>query len=83
MIMCEPTRGIDVGAKAEIYRLIGGMAKNGKAVLLISSEIPEVVGMSDRVLVLHSGRVVGELMGDECTQEAVLRLATGGSVVGA
>ena len=83
MIMCEPTRGIDVGAKAEIYRLIGDMAQSGKAVLLISSEIPEVVGMSDRVLVMHSGRVVGELAGDECTQEAVMRLATGGSAVGA
>lgn len=83
MIMCEPTRGIDVGAKAEIYRLIGDMAQSGKAVLLISSEIPEVRGMSDRVLVMHSGRVVGELAGDGCTQEAVMRLATGGSAVGA
>ncbi len=83
MIMCEPTRGIDVGAKAEIYRLIGDMAQSGKAVLLISSEILEVVGMSDRVLVMHSGRVVGELTGDGRTQEAVMRLATGGSAVGA
>lgn len=83
MIMCEPTRGIDVGAKAEIYKLIGDMAQSGKAVVLISSEITEIVGMSDRVLVMHSGRVVGELEGDECTQEAVMRLATGGSAVGA
>ena len=83
MIMCEPTRGIDVGAKAEIYRLIGEMARNGKAVLLISSEIPEIVGMSDKVVVMHSGKVVGELTGAGCTQEAVLRLATGGSAVGA
>jgi ribose transport system ATP-binding protein len=83
MIMCEPTRGIDVGAKAEIYRLIGEMARNGKAVLLISSEIPEIVGMSDKVVVMHSGRVAGELTGAGCTQEAVLRLATGGSAVGA
>lgn len=73
----EPTRGIDVGAKQEIYKLINQLAEQGKAVIMISSEMPELLGMSDRVIVMHEGSVVGELSGAEATQEAVLKLASG------
>jgi len=82
IILCEPTRGIDVGAKVEIYRLMGLIASQGKAILLISSEVPEVVAMSDRVLVMHSGRLVCELPREEVTQELVMQYATGGSALG-
>jgi ribose transport system ATP-binding protein len=78
LIFDEPTRGIDVGAKAEIYRLINQLAAAGKAILMISSELPEVLGMSDRILVMHEGRLTGEI--DDvagATQEDVLRLAVG------
>lgn len=61
LILDEPTRGIDVGAKAEIYRLIATLAGEGMAVLMISSELPEVLGMSDRVLVMHEGQLMGTL----------------------
>lgn len=74
----EPTRGIDVGAKYEIYLLINALAAAGKAILLISSELPEVLGMSDRILVMHEGRVTGEITDVEhTTQEQVLKLAVG------
>ncbi len=73
----EPTRGIDVGAKQEIYRLMNELAEQGKAVVMISSEMPELLGMSDRVIVMHEGRVAGELAREEATQEAVLKLASG------
>ncbi|MGE5586334.1 MAG: sugar ABC transporter ATP-binding protein [Bacillota bacterium] len=82
IVLCEPTRGIDVGAKVEIYRLMGLMASQGKAILLISSEVPEVVAMSDRVLVMHSGRVVCDLPREEVSQEAVMQYATGGNALG-
>jgi ribose transport system ATP-binding protein len=78
LIFDEPTRGIDVGAKVEIYRLINQLAAAGKAILMISSELPEVLGMSDRILVMHEGRLTGEI--DDvagATQEDVLRLAVG------
>ncbi len=76
----EPTRGIDVGAKAEIWQLMRDLADQGKAVLMISSELPEVIGMSDRVVVMHRGRIVGEMAGGVATEEAVMMLATyGGS----
>ncbi|HEY9567869.1 MAG TPA: ABC transporter ATP-binding protein, partial [Thalassobaculum sp.] len=71
----EPTRGIDVGAKSEIYRLIDALARDGKAVVLISSELPEVLGMADRILVMCDGRITGELSGADATEEAVLALA--------
>lgn len=76
LLFDEPTRGIDVGAKVEIYRLINDVAAAGKAILLISSELPEVLGMSDRILVMHEGRLTGEIT-DVCraTQEEILRLA--------
>jgi ABC-type sugar transport system ATPase subunit len=72
----EPTRGIDVGAKYEIYTLINGLAAQGKAILLVSSELPEVLGMSDRVLVMHEGRVTGEIAEPaRATQQQVIELA--------
>lgn len=72
----EPTRGIDVGAKAEIYALMRALAARGKAVLMISSELPEILGMSDRILVMHDGRITGEIADARAaTQEDVLRLA--------
>ncbi len=74
-IFDEPTRGIDVGTKREIYRLIQGFAEEGKAILLISSELPEVLLMSDRVLVMRDGRVVGELSRADASEEAILRMA--------
>jgi ABC-type sugar transport system ATPase subunit len=72
----EPTRGIDIGAKHEIYLLINRLAKSGKAILMISSELPEVLGMSDRILVMHEGRITGEITEPaKATQEQVLALA--------
>ena len=77
VILDEPTRGVDVGAKAEIHRLIRELAAQGKAILLISSDLPEVLGLSDRILVLHAGRIAAEFMAEEATQEAVLLAASG------
>jgi ABC-type sugar transport system ATPase subunit len=78
LLLDEPTRGIDVGAKSEIYRLIDDLAKEGKAILLISSELEEVLSMSDRIVVMREGRVTGEFKRDEATQENVMTAATGG-----
>jgi ABC-type sugar transport system ATPase subunit len=78
LILEEPTRGIDVGARVEIYGLINRLAEAGKGVLIVSSDLPEVIGMSDRVLALHRGRVAGEWSRDEVSQELVLAAATGG-----
>ena len=77
LILDEPTRGIDVGAKAEIYRLIAYLASEGMAVIMISSELPEVLGMSDRVMVMHEGELMGTLDRSEATQERVMQLASG------
>jgi ABC-type sugar transport system ATPase subunit len=78
VIFDEPTRGIDVGAKYEIYQLINQLATQGKAILLISSELPEVLGMADRVLVMHEGRVTGEITDvARATQEQIMTLAVG------
>jgi rhamnose transport system ATP-binding protein len=77
LIVDEPTRGIDVGTKAEVHRLLSDLAGRGVAVLMISSELPEVLGMADRVLVMHEGRLTGELSRAEADEEAVMRLATG------
>ncbi|HET9599253.1 MAG TPA: sugar ABC transporter ATP-binding protein [Anaeromyxobacteraceae bacterium] len=71
LIMDEPTRGIDVGAKAEVHALMGALARRGLAIIMISSELPEVLGMSDRVLVMSQGRVVGAFARDEATPDAV------------
>ena len=73
----EPTRGIDVGAKQEIYKLMNQLAEAGKAIVMISSEMPELLGMSDRIIVMHEGSIVGELDKEQATQEEVLRLASG------
>ena len=78
IIFDEPTRGIDVGAKQEIYRLMEELAGQGVAILFVSSEMEEVLGMSDRALVMHEGRIAGELRRDELDEEAVMQLATGG-----
>jgi ABC-type sugar transport system ATPase subunit len=76
LIFDEPTRGIDVGAKYEIYLLINELARQGKAILMISSELPEVLGMSDRILVMHEGRVTGEIRNvAEATQEQIMEMA--------
>ncbi|PSJ30196.1 sugar ABC transporter ATP-binding protein [Streptosporangium nondiastaticum] len=75
LILDEPTRGIDVGAKVEIYRLVNELTAAGHAVLMISSDLPEVLGMSDRVLVMAQGRIAGELAGERATQDAVMELA--------
>ena len=78
LLLDEPTRGIDVGAKSEIYRLIDDLAKEGKAILLISSELEEVLSMSDRVVVMREGRITGEFGRSEANQEKVMTAATGG-----
>ena len=77
LIVDEPTRGIDVGTKAEVHRLMSDLAGRGIAVLMISSELPEVLGMADRILVMHEGRITGELSRGEADEESVIRLATG------
>jgi ribose transport system ATP-binding protein len=76
LIFDEPTRGIDVGAKEEIYRLLNDLAAQGKSIIMISSELPEVLRMAHRVLVMSEGRITGELSHDEATQERVMHLAT-------
>ena len=87
LILDEPTRGIDVGSKEQIYTLVRSLADNGTAVIVISSELVEVLGLSDRILVMADGRIVGELAHDDASEEAVLRLITRASrhevVVGA
>ncbi|MEZ4870579.1 MAG: sugar ABC transporter ATP-binding protein [Caldilineaceae bacterium] len=77
LILDEPTRGIDVGAKAEIHRLMCKLAQDGKAIIMISSELPEILGMSDRVLVMHEGSVGGIFERKDATQENIMRAATG------
>src|SRR5208337_2629949 len=76
LILDEPTRGIDVGAKAEIHRLMSELAAEGVAILMISSELPEVLGMSDRVLVMHEGRMTGIVDRAEATQVKIMELAS-------
>lgn len=83
LMIDEPTRGIDVGAKSEIHRLMSMLAQEGKAIIMVSSELPEVLGMSDRILVMHEGRISGELSREEASQESVMHLATGGDEVAA
>ena len=75
LILDEPTKGIDVGAKAEIYRMICDVAAQGVAVILVSSELPEIIGLSDRIVVMRNQRVAGELDGRTATEEQVLRYA--------
>nr|PZN53555.1 MAG: D-xylose ABC transporter ATP-binding protein [Chloroflexota bacterium] len=76
LIFDEPTRGIDVGAKSEIYKLLNELARNGKSIIMISSELPEILRMSHRIIVMCEGRITGELTAAEATQEKIMRLAT-------
>ncbi|MEH6943346.1 sugar ABC transporter ATP-binding protein [Bacillus sp. JJ722] len=78
LILDEPTRGVDVGAKREIYQLMNELTERGVAIIMVSSELPEILGMSDRILVVHEGRIAGELMKADATQEKIMTLATGG-----
>ena len=78
LIFDEPTRGIDVGAKGEIYKLMHALAARGVAIIMISSDMEEVLGVSDRIAVMHEGRISGFLGRDEFSEEAVMRLAVGG-----
>ena len=81
-IMDEPTRGIDIGAKAEIYKIMDTLAKRGKSIIMISSEMPELLGMSDRVIVMHEGRITGKFTREECNQEILMTCSVGGNVDG-
>ena len=78
LILDEPTRGVDVGAKREIYQLINELAERGVPIIIVSSDLPEVLGISDRIMVMHEGQIMGELSKEEATQEKVMQLATGG-----
>ncbi|MCC7023109.1 MAG: sugar ABC transporter ATP-binding protein, partial [Thermomicrobiales bacterium] len=77
LILDEPTRGIDVGAKAEVHALIARLAEEGVAILMISSELPEILGMSHRILVMRSGRIVADIPRADATEETILAAATG------
>jgi ribose transport system ATP-binding protein len=77
IVLDEPTRGVDVGAKAEIYVRMRELSRQGVGIVMVSSELPELLGMSDRILVFHEGRISGELEGAEATEQAVMHLATG------
>jgi putative xylitol transport system ATP-binding protein len=76
LLLDEPTRGIDVGAKREMYQFMSEFARDGRAVVMVSSEIPEVLGMSDRVVVFRRGRIAGELSGEELDQTNLAKLAS-------
>ena len=78
LILDEPTRGVDVGAKTEIYQIMDTVTKKGKAVILISSDLPEVIGMADRILIMNEGKIIKEVMKKDATQELVLAYASGG-----
>ena len=78
LILDEPTRGVDVGAKAEIYSIINDAAKQGMAVILVSSDLPEIINMCDSVCVMHEGHITGKLSRGELSQENIMKLATGG-----
>lgn len=78
LILDEPTRGVDVGAKREIYSLMNELTDRGVAIIMVSSELPEILGMSDRIIVVHEGRISGEINAAGATQEHIMTLATGG-----
>lgn len=80
IIFDEPTRGIDVGAKGEIYSLMNELVKQGKSILMISSELPEIIGMSDRIYVMRNRRIVKEIDGSEATQELIMSYAMEGAL---
>jgi len=81
LVLDEPTRGVDVGAKAEIYGIIDELAQTGVAVLVVSSELPEVLGLSDRIYVMAHGQISGEVSRAEATEESILALAMDESAV--
>ena len=83
LILDEPTQGVDVAAKAEIHRIIDELAGNGMAILMISSELPEILGMSDRIVVMHRGKLAGTVDRAAATQERILELALGHGLEGA
>ena len=76
LILDEPTRGVDVGAKAEIYGIMSDLAKNGTAIIMISSEMPELIAMSDRIVVMNEGHITGELQKDEINEVNIMKYAT-------
>ena len=78
LILDEPTRGVDVGAKAEIYSIMDRITKEGKSIILVSTDLPEMIGMSDRVIIMREGRRVLELRREELTQEKILAYESGG-----
>ena len=78
IILDEPTKGIDIGSKAAVHQFMSELVGQGLAVIMVSSELPEVIGMSDRILVIHEGKIAGELDHEEATQEKIITLATGG-----
>lgn len=78
-IFDEPTKGIDVGTKAEIYHLMEELVAQGKSIIMVSSELPEVIGMSDRIIIMHEGEITGEMMRSEFSEDALLNLALGGN----
>ena len=75
LILDEPTQGVDVGSKSEIHKLMVDLAERGLAIIMISSELPEILGMSDRIAVMHAGRISGVLSREEATQQKILTLA--------
>jgi ribose transport system ATP-binding protein len=77
LLMDEPTRGVDVGAKSEIHYILRDLADKGVGVIVISSELPEIIGLCDRALVIHEGKLAGELAAGDMTEESLLRLASG------
>ncbi len=80
LILDEPTRGVDVGAKKEIYNIINELAAKGVAIIMVSSELPEILGMSDRIMIIREGTVRGILNKGEANQEKIMTLATGGKL---
>ena len=78
LILDEPTRGVDVNAKYEIYRIINSLAKQGIAIVMISSELPEIINMCDNVCIMRAGHLVGKLKHDELSQEEIMKYAAGG-----
>ena len=78
LILDEPTRGVDVGAKREIYQLMNELAERGVPIIMISSDLPEILGVADRIAVMHEGKIAGFLNKKEAIQENVMQLATGG-----
>lgn len=82
LILDEPTRGVDVGAKREIYGLMNELAERGVGIIMVSSDLPEILGVSDRVIVIREGEISGEVTREKATQENIMTLATGGKING-